>query len=228
MQHSESLEPSGIKVNSVFEAASPVELFFTPYTTPDVDFTNLGLLGEMVSTPCLLEYFRIPATVTDVCNSMLQLFNWHRKLDTHAESEDDDSLSDEDLPYLWIISSSISDELLVEFEANPASDWGPGLYFLASEINTGMVAIDRLPVTDETLFLRLLGRGAVLQEAITEFLALPATHPSRQKVIKIAGNWCAETAKEDVEELTEEDKELLKLLFPIYQQWLEEDVELDE
>jgi hypothetical protein len=55
MPHSDSLEPSGIKINSVFEQASPVELFFTPEITSDVDFTNLGLLGEMVSTPCLLE-----------------------------------------------------------------------------------------------------------------------------------------------------------------------------
>ncbi|MEK8021423.1 MAG: hypothetical protein VSS75_031490 [Candidatus Parabeggiatoa sp.] len=227
MPHSDSLEPSGIKINSVFEAASPVELFFTPEITSDVDFTNLGLLGEMVSTPCLLEYFRIPATSTDVCNSLLQLFNWHKKLDRHAESEGEEALTEDELPYLWIISSSISDELLAEFDARPASDWGPGLYFLDDEINTGIVAIDQLPVTDDTLFLRMLGRGTVLQQAITEFIVLPKAHPSRKKVIKIAGNWCAETLKEEEEELTEEDKELLKLLFPIYQQWLEEEVELD-
>jgi hypothetical protein len=226
MQYSSSLEPSAIKINSVFEPASPVELFFTPYTTADVDFSHLGLLGEMVSTPCLLEYFRIPATDTDICNSMLQLFNWHRKLETHAESEENETLADEELPYLWIISSSLSDDLLLEFDARPASDWGPGLYFLGIEVNTGLVVIDRLPQTDETLFLRLLGRGLVLQEAITEFLALTKEHPSRKKVIKIAGNWCAE-AKNEERELSGEDKELLKLLEPIYQQWLKEEIELE-
>jgi hypothetical protein len=47
----------------------------------------------------------------------------------------------------------------------------------------GLVAIDQLPRTEATLWLRVLGRGEVQAQAIRELLALPRSHPLRNPVM---------------------------------------------
>ncbi len=223
-------ESSGIKLNSVFEAASPVELFLSPDAVPDIDFNNLGLLGKIVSRPCLFEYFRFPPTEDDICNCMLQLFTWQKKLYQKAEQEGKEPPTKEVLPHLWVIIASPTEALLEtfleEFGTNPNfSDWYQGVYFLDDEFKTSLIAINQLPVTPDTLWLRMLGRGTILEQAVNEFLAFPEDYPLRNRVVKLVGNWCAETEGE--EELAEEDKEFLRLLSPIYQQWQEGMASLD-
>ncbi|MBC7823989.1 MAG: hypothetical protein H7126_08925 [Candidatus Parcubacteria bacterium] len=57
------------------------------------------------------------------------------------------------------------------------SDWMPGVYFTADIFKTVIVEIDQLPETEETLWLRILGRDQTQERTIREVLALPTNHP---------------------------------------------------
>lgn len=88
-------------------------------------------------------------------------------------------------------------------------------------MKTALVVIHQLPCTEETLWLRILGRGTVQKEAIAELAALPVDHPLRSnKLLLLLTNLQAnlQTSKN----LTEEDRELIMELSPLVLQWQEE------
>ncbi len=94
-------------------------------------------------------------------------------------------------PRLWILSPSISTPILRGFGAKPdqSEEWPPGIYFLPKFFYTGLVAIHQLPVTPETLWLRVLGRGEVQKAAIDELVALPEANPLRRYLLEILASW---------------------------------------
>jgi hypothetical protein len=63
------------------------------------------------------------------------------------------------------------------------------MYFLPKAFNTAIVVIDRLPVTEATLWLRILGRDQVQAQAVTELLALPWDDSRRAKALQLLVNW---------------------------------------
>jgi hypothetical protein len=80
------------------------------------------------------------------------------------------------------------------------------------------VAIHQLPVNEETLWLRLMGRGLVQSQAITELLALPEGHPTRWKMVENLGILQISVEMED--DLSEEERrELVMNLTPVYEEW---------
>jgi hypothetical protein len=230
---SELLEPleAEVKVNYEVHAASRyVDIYFSPKTAT-LDSTlleALGLLGRMVSQACLIEPFRNPVNQEDVCNCLLKLFLVQSKIREHQkqqnklkiqESTTPEELEElEELPDLWILSTSVSDVLLSRFGAKTKPEWGDGVYFLAEALNTRIIAINRLPKTPETLYLRMLGRGKVQKQAIEEFLALlPETSPLRQYTLKML--FMYRIYLEGKTDLTEDEKELFMNLSPAYLKW---------
>jgi hypothetical protein len=101
-----------------------------------------------------------------------------------------------------------------------SGNWGEGVYFLPELQKTALVAINQLPVTEDTLWLRVLGRGAIQEQAVNELLALPEGHPLRGNILELLGNWRVNVAVS--ENLSEEDRELLMNLSPAYLKWREE------
>jgi hypothetical protein len=55
-------------------------------------------------------------------------------------------------------------------------------------LRTAIVAIHQLPRTPDTLWLRILGRGRVQQQAIDELEALPEENPFRSMALKMLYN----------------------------------------
>ena len=49
----------------------------------------------------------------------------------------------------------------------------------------GFVVIHQLPGTEETLWLRLLGKGRVQEKAISELKNLPANHPKKNNILEL-------------------------------------------
>ncbi|MBO3460298.1 hypothetical protein G4P69_16705 [Aetokthonos hydrillicola CCALA 1050] len=80
--------------------------------------------------------------------------------------------------------------------------------------------VHQLPVTPETLWLRLLGKGRVQQQAIEEVQALDSNNPLRGKAIDLLAN--LKTTLEVNQNLDVEDRELIMQLSPIYEQRLAE------
>jgi hypothetical protein len=100
-----------------------------------------------------------------------------------------DELPDEDLPWLWILAATTSRPLLEEAEGKLKEDWLPGIYFLSKILKTAIVSIDQLPETEETLWLRILGRDRTQERAVREVLALPTSHLRRDGILRLLAGW---------------------------------------
>jgi hypothetical protein len=59
---------------------------------------------------------------------------------------------------------------------------------LHKALKASIIAINQLPVTSDTLCLRVLGKGGVQKRAVNEFLALPDTHPYRNNTLRMLTN----------------------------------------
>ncbi|NET62337.1 MAG: hypothetical protein F6K47_41410, partial [Symploca sp. SIO2E6] len=99
-------------------------------------------------------------------------------------------------------------------------NWGEGIYFLPEYFRTAIVAIHKLPRTKDTLWIRLLGRGRVQEEAIDEIKALPPTNPLRLNALKLLTNLKANL--QTTQQLDNEEQNLIMKLSPLYLQWREE------
>jgi hypothetical protein len=182
-----------IKVNYEIHAERRyVDIYFEPKATTASKplFKALGLLGQMVEQTCLLEPFRSSPNISDVNNCILKLLSVHNKLQTDQSRHDKKPLTQEQLPRLWILATSASEPLLNSYRTQQDLLWGKGVYFLQEPLLTAIVAIDRLPITPQTLYLRMLGKGSTQQQAIEEFFSLfPQTDPLGQDVLELLSKY---------------------------------------
>ncbi|GCA95882.1 hypothetical protein [Microcystis aeruginosa] len=67
------------------------------------------------------------------------------------------------------------------FMAMPADEnnWGGGVYLFGNFFKTGIVVIHQLPVNEDTLWLRVLGKGGTQKRAVEELVELPERNPFR-------------------------------------------------
>ena len=126
------------------------------------------------------------------------------------------SLKAEDLPYLWILTPTASNTLLSGFRTEILEDWGEGIYCAGESWRMGIVVIHRLPVTDETLFLRLLGRGKVQTRAIEEVESLREDNPFKSVVLEQLYNLQQNLLFQREDD--SETQELIMRLAPLYQE----------
>ncbi len=142
--------------------------------------------------------------------------------DIERENKRDNiSTQEENLPKLWILSPTASTTILNGFKASlDEENWGAGVHFLGDYLKTAIIAIHQLPRTPETLWLRLLGKGKVQQQAIEELETLPQNNPLRDKAIDLLLN--RKIQVEIKQNTSEEDRELIMNLSPIYLQKLAE------
>lgn len=122
-------------------------------------------------------------------------------------------------PFSWVLVPTISESLIDGFGAELSSDWLEGVYFVAPAFRMGIVVIDELPKTYETLWLRLVTKGKVLLEAIDELEALRASNVLRFKALNALMTLRADLERERlVNSLDGEDENLLARLTVIYKQ----------
>jgi hypothetical protein len=60
--------------HEVLSESRLVDIYFTPSAQSTFKPTDLGLLGKIAATPCLIEPFRNQPTSTEVKNCLLKLF----------------------------------------------------------------------------------------------------------------------------------------------------------
>ncbi len=217
----ELLSPLG-KVEAskeVIDEARQVDVLFSP--APEAQAPNLGLLGRIaLLNTALLEPFRNQPSKTEVRNCLTKLFTVIADSQRKAKREDT-SLPEDDLARLWILSPSASPGLLNDFGAKlELETWLNGVYFLPKSLRTAILAINELPVTDETLWLRILGKGQTQRQAVNELLALPESNSLRQNTLRLITNWRIVLVQQ-TDNLTEDEQELIMNLSQAYQQWEE-------
>jgi hypothetical protein len=197
-----------------------IDVYFVPSLQSTSDTIELGLLGKLAAEPALIEPFRNAATIAEVRSCMNKLFDVFAELKRQTKS-DKNRIAESELPRLWIFSPTASESILAGFRTNlDEENWGIGVHFLGDYLRTAIVAIHQLPCTEETLWLRILGKGRVQQQAIDELEALPQNNPLRSKAIDLLLN--LKTTLEFNQNIDEEDRDLIMRLSPIYEQKLAE------
>jgi hypothetical protein len=118
------------------------------------------------------------------------------------------------------LATSISLHILESFDAKlELENWTEGIYFLSPSHRTAIVAINQLPITPDTLLLRLLGRGKTQSQAVRELLELPSGDSFRQNVMELLISWRVSVEVNNLLEL--EDREVFMALSQSYLEWKE-------
>jgi hypothetical protein len=183
----EFLAPLG-KVERQYEVpgeAKFVDVWFVPNPAATL-VEDLGLLGQMAQQPALFEPYRDVPTRTKVRVSVMKLV-WVQEDERRKAQKDE--LAEDELPMLWILAATTSRPLLTAANVVTQPNWPSGVYFAADIFKTAIVAIDQLPVTPETLLLRVLGRDETQRIAIEEVIALPIESPQRWRILRLVASW---------------------------------------
>jgi hypothetical protein len=221
----ELVQPLGqVGVNKEIHAETyHADLSFVPSPTATLaQFQKLGQLGKMITQSCLIEYFWKPPTIGEIRSCLLKLFSWHSQLQREAKQRKAKAnqirFTDRQLPRLWIVTTSLPGPLLnkcLPFLQLPNDN--DGVYLFGGELlKTAIVVIDQLPLTEETVWLRLLGQGAAQEAAVETVLTWVKTEPSLSNVLEIIYKWC--TLLDTKPRLTQPEKELLMNLSAAYQE----------
>ncbi|MBW4688499.1 MAG: hypothetical protein KME40_26265 [Komarekiella atlantica HA4396-MV6] len=192
-----------------------IDVLFSPSAEQSLNLETLGLLGKFAATPAIFEPFRNAASKEEICDCLLKLLEVRGALQREA-NRNNTSVLDSIIPKLWILSPTASTTLLSGFGATQAVDWLPGIHFMAEFLRTAIVAIHQLPHTQETLWLRILGRGAVQRKAIDELEALSSNHLFRRATLELLYNLRQNLRVNQNSE--EDDRDLIMRLEPLYQQ----------
>jgi Domain of unknown function (DUF4351) len=193
-----------------------VDVWFTPTSNSTESSSNLGLLSCIATTPCLLEPFRNAPTRQEVRSCLLKLL-WVQEDQRRKYEQQGNTQTENGLPKLWILAATATKPLIAEFGGQQRTDWLQGIYFLPEALKTAIVAINDLPQTAETLWLRILGRDNVQQQAIAELLALPVDDLRRSRVLQLLVNW--RIILELSGELEQEEQTLMTILSQAYLEW---------
>jgi hypothetical protein len=218
------LEPFGVPEigREVISEVQEVDVWFAPNSSQLDAQRSLGLLGRMVQTQCLLEPFRNSVQEGHILDCQDKLNAVRLELTRKAKSQKT-QLPKTKLPRLWILSPSVSQAVLQDFHAGEKPDWPSGVFFLPKAQRLALIAIGQLPNNPETLWLRLLGRDGVQNQAIVELMALPASHPFRSHALEQLAN--LRITLQARHNLDKDERGLIMSLSPVYERWQEETIQ---
>ena len=200
-----------------------IDVYFRP-TSPKIP-PELGLLGKLAQTPCLLEPYRNPVTIEGILACLSKLLTVREQLQREAHRHQQPLLA-ENIPRLWILTPTASQRIITAFSALNHPDWGEGIYFLAPALTTSLIVLHQLPETPETLWLRLLGRGGTRSRAIDELEALSSSHPFKSAALKLLYNLSRNL--QALPKRTQEERKFIMRLAPLYEQDREKAIQQGE
>lgn len=202
-----------------------IDVWFVPTTT--AINSELGLLGKMAVTSCLFEPYRNAPNEIEIRSCLLKLYSVHGELLRQAKREKR-SISEEELPFLWILTPTCSEKILEGFGAKTKEGWEKGVYFLPKYQKAAILAINQLPMTEDTLWLRVLGKGRTQMEAISKVVQLSKEDDKWDNLVAMFASWRKNLElNSDVND--EQVRELIMSLSPAYlkqrEEWKQEGIE---
>jgi hypothetical protein len=126
-----------------------------------------------------------------------------------------------DVPASWLISADPIGELLDGFGLHSKRNWPRGVYFGPPALVVQAVILGELAPTRNTLLLRLMGTGDVLEKALAEQAALPANALERRAARAALVAVCTEQELIPIHEATEEP--ILHACRRAYRRWVKRD-----
>jgi hypothetical protein len=151
--------------------AKAVDIYFQP-SKPLPSEHNIGLLARCITQSAIFEPFRNPVGVSEIQMCIAKLFEIQQELVRERKRLKQPD-SPEFKPRLWILTPTLAAPTLAGFGAVNDPEWGQGVYLLPTHFQTGIIVIHQLPRTPETVWFRLMGRGTVQENAISEVAELP-------------------------------------------------------
>ena len=175
---------------SVQPEAKAVDIYFQP-TQPIPPNHQIGLLSPCITQPAIFEplvlseaeVFRNPVGVSEMQMCIAKLFEIQQEL-TRERKRPKQTDTAEMKPQLWILTPTLAAPTLTRFGAVQDLGWGQGVYLSPIHLQTSIV-IHQLPRTPETLWFRLMGKGTVQENAISEVANLPATSPYKGNALDL-------------------------------------------
>ncbi|MEA5616679.1 hypothetical protein VB711_02325 [Cronbergia sp. UHCC 0137] len=196
-----------------------IDLWFVPKTSSSPQHSELGLLAKMAVTSCLFEPFRNAPNEVEIRSCLLKLYSIHGELLRQAKREKG-SISEDELPCLWILTPTCSEKILAGFGATINDDWGKGVYFLPKSQKTAIVVINQLPVNEDTFWLRVLGKGKTQKKAIEELVKVSEENEQWNYLLEILASWRKNIEVKD--DISDEERDLIMSLSPAYLKQREE------
>ncbi len=190
-----------------------IDLCFSPSVEKLPD--ELGLLGKLASRLCLFEPYRNPVTPIQIRSCWGKLIAVEGEIIREFKRQKN-SCTEADLPYLWILTPTASQTILNGFATKTIEEFQEGVYVCGKLFRMGIVVIHQLPVTPETLLLRLLGRGKVQTNAISEVESLRDDNPLKSIVLEQLYNLQQNLFVQN--DVNSEDREVIVRLAPLYQE----------
>jgi hypothetical protein len=197
------------------EAEVPVEtrridLWVTPLEASEPSPDHLGLLGSIASRSVTLELFHNTPSGDELHLCLIKHGQFRNLLLRRKTLPP--------APIQWVISSGRPEDGIqgLGFYSMPGGVCGtyecPPLFY------TRLVVVSELPVTRDTLLVRLLGAGAVLKQAIAELQALPAQAPERTLALPILLELRLAVPSDPAQQ-TSDDQEFLMSTYPLAEAW---------
>jgi hypothetical protein len=174
------LSPLGIVFPnfSVLGEERMIDIFFAPYEDAKPSEAELGVFAKMLDRPALLEPYRSALCDRDIETCIIKLFGIGDELrQQHPE------IVVRQPPHLWILAAEVSDRLLRDFGGEIDENLGDGFYRLDKGWRSTIVAIEELPITAESLWLRLMGKGTVQSYAVEDLLTMREDDIKRSNVL---------------------------------------------
>jgi Domain of unknown function (DUF4351) len=190
-----------------------MDVYFTPNPNEKIT-SDLGLLAQCAETATVFEPFRSSVKLPQIRGCMSKLFDLHNYLIRETKKNKQPEPKEEKLPKLWILTPTLSVDLLESLGAKSAESWCEGVYLLSLALKTGIIVIHQLPQTPASLWFRLLGKGKVQSQAIDEVAGLPPDNPYRQNALDLLGN--LKVILEARAIIEPEEQSLIMQLSPLY------------
>ncbi|MGB8698644.1 MAG: hypothetical protein WCD18_04440 [Thermosynechococcaceae cyanobacterium] len=133
----EFLEPLGtVQRNLEVPGESKyVDVWFVPTKPLSRWVQDLGLLGQIIQTPCLLEPFRNAPNRTEIRTCILKLL-WIQEDQRRKGKLQVQSRQEHDLPQLWILAAIATHPVIRDFGGLEQLQWGAGIYHLPVAFNS--------------------------------------------------------------------------------------------
>ena len=213
-----------VEINKpVQNESQEIDVFFTPFATKPDNLPDLGLINLMINKAGLFEPYRNPITPVQIRSCLTKIGTMEAKIINQFEREKR-TYTESDCPELWILTPTCSEKILNSVGAILINPEISGFYYCPSTYKLNLIVIHQLPINQDTLWLRILGRGGIQQRAIDELIELTPENPYRKNLLQFLGNW--RKSLELRANLTQEQQEDVMNLSPAYiqqcQEWIQE------
>jgi Domain of unknown function (DUF4351) len=196
----------------------------------------LGLLGRLMAIhpTIIVEHYSGYLDLEDINSCVLRSFMYWEMQKSQVSSSDkirvtkDSALNQTplhpDQPFTWILAARCGSNSLRRWTASPALEFGDGVYWLGSPgLSMGVVEIESLPVSFDTVLLRMMGKATTAREAFEAVFRLDPGLDLRNDIIDVAIKHCIYLQQCESDLLTKEASDFMVYIQDVeqaYESWV--------